>query len=102
MMFLNLLRLDAPLAGPGRTVPATGPYEEVREKLLGFPGIGPWSASFLLIRGLGRTEPVALDKEMGRAVQRVHRRPVDEDAFRRLAEYYGRRQGYWGLPAHWG
>lgn len=74
----------------------TGPYEEVREELLSFPGIGPWSASFLLIRGLGRTEHVALDKEMGRAVQRVYRRPVDEDAFRRLAGHYGQWQGYWG------
>jgi DNA-3-methyladenine glycosylase II len=74
----------------------TGPYEEVREELLRFPGIGPWSASFLLIRGLGRTEHVAFDKEMGLAVQRVYRRPVDEGAFRRLAGHYGRWQGYWG------
>ncbi|MEV8066784.1 DNA-3-methyladenine glycosylase 2 family protein [Streptomyces sp. NPDC085995] len=74
----------------------TGPYEEVREELLALPGIGPWSASFLLIRGLGRMEHLALDKEMSRAVERVYGRPVDEDAFRRLAGHYGRWQGYWG------
>lgn len=74
----------------------TGPYDEVRDQLLQFPGIGPWSASFLLIRGLGRTERVTLDKEMARAAQRVYQRPVDEREFQRLADYYGRWQGYWG------
>lgn len=73
-----------------------GPYDEVREALLALPGIGPWSVSFLLIRGLGRTERVVLDKEMGRAAQRVYGRPVDETEFRRLADHYGRWQGYWG------
>ncbi|MFJ9843689.1 DNA-3-methyladenine glycosylase family protein [Kitasatospora sp. NPDC101155] len=74
----------------------TGPYQEVRERLLKLPGIGEWSASFLLIRGLGRMERIVLDKEMGRAVQRVYGRPVDEAEFQRLAEHYGAWQGYWG------
>lgn len=74
----------------------TGPYQEAREQLLTLPGIGDWSASFLLIRGLGRMERIELDKEMGRALQRVYRRPVDEAEFRRLAEHYGPWQGYWG------
>ncbi|MEU1628084.1 DNA-3-methyladenine glycosylase 2 family protein [Streptomyces sp. NPDC020096] len=74
----------------------TGPYDEVRDQLLQLPGIGPWSASFLLIRGLGRTERVAFDKEMIRAVQRVYHRPVDEREFQQLADYYGPWQGYWG------
>lgn len=74
----------------------TGPYDEVREQLLRLPGIGPWSASFLLIRGLGRTERVTLDKEMLRAAQRVYGRGLDEREFERLAAYYGQWQGYWG------
>ncbi|MET8630103.1 DNA-3-methyladenine glycosylase 2 family protein [Kitasatospora sp. NPDC004669] len=74
----------------------TGPYQEVREQLLKLPGIGEWSASFLLIRGLGRMERIVLDKEMSRAVQRVYGRPVDEAEFQKLAEHYGPWQGYWG------
>lgn len=74
----------------------TGPYDAVRELLLELPGIGPWSASFLLIRGLGRMERVEFDKELGLAVERVYGRAVDEVEFRRLAARYGVWQGYWG------
>ncbi|MFG3228781.1 DNA-3-methyladenine glycosylase family protein [Kitasatospora sp. NPDC048194] len=74
----------------------TGPYQEVREQLLKLHGIGEWSASFLLIRGLGRMERIVLDKEIARAVQRVYGHPVDEAQFQRLAEHYGPWQGYWG------
>ncbi|WP_307676463.1 DNA-3-methyladenine glycosylase [Streptomyces sp. V4I2] len=74
----------------------TGPYDGVREQLLRIPGIGPWSASFLLVRGLGRTERVSLDKEMLRAARRVYGRTMDEQEFQRLADHYGTWQGYWG------
>ncbi|MFZ3572562.1 DNA-3-methyladenine glycosylase family protein [Streptomyces sp. BH097] len=74
----------------------TSPYDEVREQLLGLRGIGAWSASFLLIRGLGRTEHVTLDKEMLRAARRVYGPDTGETEFDRLASYYGRWQGYWG------
>ncbi|MDI5964628.1 DNA-3-methyladenine glycosylase family protein [Streptantibioticus silvisoli] len=73
----------------------TGPYDAVRDQLLGLPGIGPWSASFLLIRGLGRTERVAPDREMTRAAEQVYRRPVDAAQFGRLTAFYGPAQGYW-------
>lgn len=74
----------------------TGPYDEVREQLLRMAGIGPWSASFLLIRGLGRTEHLTPDKEMTRAAQRVYGRSLDDTAFAELTTRYGRHQGYWG------
>ncbi|MFE1776754.1 DNA-3-methyladenine glycosylase family protein [Streptomyces sp. NPDC059008] len=73
-----------------------GPYDEVRDQLLGLPGIGPWSATFLLIRGLGRTEHLTPDKEMTRAAERVYGRPLDDTAFAELTTRYGRHQGYWG------
>jgi DNA-3-methyladenine glycosylase II len=74
----------------------TGDYDAARECLLSFPGIGPWSASFVLIRGLGRTEHIAPDKEALRAASRVYGHPVDEAEFTALAGRYGRWQGYWG------
>ncbi|MFI0786137.1 DNA-3-methyladenine glycosylase family protein [Streptomyces lydicus] len=74
----------------------TGPYDEVRDQLLRLAGIGPWSASFLLIRGLGRTEHLAPDKEMIRAAQRVYGYDFDDAAFAARTAHYGRHQGYWG------
>ncbi|MET7815337.1 DNA-3-methyladenine glycosylase 2 family protein [Streptomyces sp. NPDC005395] len=74
----------------------TAPCEEVRERLLEIPGIGPWSCSFVLIRGLGRTEYLTTDKEMLRAAARVYGRSFTEDDFTALAERYGDLRGYWG------
>lgn len=74
----------------------TGDYGAVRECLLSFPGIGPWSASFVLIRGLGRTEHMAPDKEALRAAAGVYGRSVSENEFTALADRYGKWQGYWG------
>ncbi|QMU76329.1 DNA-3-methyladenine glycosylase 2 family protein [Streptacidiphilus sp. PB12-B1b] len=73
----------------------SGDYDEVRERVLALPGIGPWSASFLLIRGLGRMEHIAYDREAARAATRAYGHPVDEPEFRRLASGYGELQGYW-------
>ncbi|MPQ97186.1 DNA-3-methyladenine glycosylase 2 family protein [Modestobacter sp. I12A-02628] len=74
----------------------TGDYDEVRERLLQITGVGPWSATFLLIRGLGRMERIAPDKEALRAASRVYGRPVTEAEFTELAGRYGAWQGYWG------
>ncbi|WP_200942933.1 DNA-3-methyladenine glycosylase [Cellulomonas sp. Root485] len=73
----------------------TAPHDEVRDLLLGLPGIGPWSASFVMIRGLGRMESVSADREMLRAATRVYGHPVDEAELARLAEPYGAWAGYW-------
>lgn len=71
------------------------PYETVRDQLLGLPGIGPWSATFVLIRGLGRMDQAPPDKELMRAAARVYGRSVDEAALGVLADRYGSWQGYW-------
>ncbi|MGW4488293.1 DNA-3-methyladenine glycosylase family protein [Amycolatopsis sp. NPDC004368] len=73
-----------------------GPYDEVREALLALPGIGPWSATFMLIRGLGRMEHMDPDREALKAAARVYGTAVNEDDFRRLADRYGVWRGYWG------
>ena len=72
-----------------------GDHGTVRERILELPGIGPWSASFLMIRGLGRMEHVAYDRESAGAASRAYGHPVDETEFRRLASGYGELQGYW-------
>ena len=73
----------------------SGSHGAVRERILELPGIGPWSASLLMIRGLGRMEHIAYDRELARAASRAYGHPVDEPEFRRLASDYGELQGYW-------
>ncbi|QMU69067.1 DNA-3-methyladenine glycosylase [Streptacidiphilus sp. P02-A3a] len=73
----------------------TGDHGAVRARVLELPGIGPWSASFLLIRGLGRMEHIGYDREQARAAARIYGHPVDEPEFRRLADGYRESQGYW-------
>ncbi|MBM7774460.1 DNA-3-methyladenine glycosylase II [Actinokineospora baliensis] len=74
----------------------TGDYDEVRERLLALPGVGPWSATFILIRGLGRMERMSPDKEGLHAAAKVYGRPISESEFTALADHYGPHQGYWG------
>ncbi|GLZ42196.1 DNA-3-methyladenine glycosylase 2 family protein [Actinokineospora sp. NBRC 105648] len=74
----------------------TGDYDEVQAALQALPGVGPWSATFILIRGLGRMERMAPDREGLRAASKVYGHPVDEAEFTRLASHYGPWQGYWG------
>lgn len=73
----------------------SGPYDQVKEFLLGLPGIGAWSASFILIRGLGRMAESPLDRELLRAAAKVYGRAVSERELRALADRYGPWQGYW-------
>lgn len=73
-----------------------GDEQAVRDELLALPGIGPWSASFLMIRGLGRMGTLPPDKEGKRAASRVYGHPVDDAELTRLAERYGPWKGYWG------
>ncbi|WP_026316062.1 DNA-3-methyladenine glycosylase family protein [Actinokineospora enzanensis] len=72
----------------------TGAYVRVRDSLLALPGIGPWSANFILIRGLGRMDRAEPDKEALRAAAKVYG-PVTASEFTRLATHYGPHQGYW-------
>ena len=74
------------------------PWEEVERWLRGIKGIGAWSASFVLIRGLGRMEvlPSGEGQHAG-IVSRLylHGQPATEAEIARIATPYGAYQGYW-------
>lgn len=76
----------------------TGSYDEVEAWLRGLKGIGEWSASFILVRGLGRMERLPLgEKRLVEAVSHVYGagKTLTDDAIGRIAERYGEWQGYW-------
>jgi DNA-3-methyladenine glycosylase II len=72
------------------------PIEEVRRWLEDIDGIGPWSAGFVLVRGLGRTDSLAgFEETMIPAVSRVYGIRATTGDVRRIGAGYGRWQGYW-------
>lgn len=77
----------------------TGDHEQVRDWLLAIDGIGPWSANFVLIRGLGRMAAVATpEKELLAAARVVYGPDITPDALLHLArEVYGDHAGYWSF-----
>ncbi len=72
-----------------------GEHDQVRARLLAIPGIGPWSATFLMVRGLGRSEQISADREGKAAAGRVYGRTLNNAEFGELAGRYGTWQGYW-------
>jgi DNA-3-methyladenine glycosylase II len=74
----------------------TADYEEVYRWLRSIKGIGEWSASFILLRGLGRREQAPLnDKWLLEAASKVYGRTITVDDIQQLAKPYGQWQGYW-------
>ncbi|EFC84575.1 DNA-3-methyladenine glycosylase [Parafrankia sp. EUN1f] len=73
----------------------TGDVDEVERFLLSLPGIGPWSATFVMIRGLGRMERLPTDTELLKAGQRVYGAEVTAPDLVSLAAPYGAQAGYW-------
>lgn len=76
----------------------TGPIAEVEAWLRAIKGIGAWSATFVLIRGLGRAEILPLGEERLAAI--VSRRYLGgkgatDEAVARCAAPYGPWRGYW-------
>jgi DNA-3-methyladenine glycosylase II len=75
-----------------------GPYDEVVKWLRGIPGVGDWSASFVMIRSLGRMDRIPYgDHTLMELAGHVYGdgRPLSADKVQRLAEHYGDLQGYW-------
>ncbi len=74
----------------------TAPYDAVEAWLLAIKGIGAWSASFVLIRGLGRMERVPITEgRLLEAVRKVYGRDLSEQQVLDLGARYGAYQGYW-------
>ena len=77
---------------------AEADFDEVEAWLRGINGIGPWSASFVLWRGLGRSQTVPLpDKGFLDAASRVYGGGVtlSDQEVMRIARRYHPWQGYW-------
>jgi DNA-3-methyladenine glycosylase II len=74
----------------------TAPYDDVNAWLRRIPGIGEWSATFVLIRALGRMEQSSAEDAALRAAAKVYG-PVagTPDGLRDIARRYGAYQGYW-------
>lgn len=72
-----------------------GGLDEATRMLTSLPGIGPWSAQFVLVRGLGRMEILPDDKALCRAAARAYGRAVSPADLPDLAERYGSQRGYW-------
>jgi DNA-3-methyladenine glycosylase II len=76
----------------------TASDEEVEAWLRNIKGIGEWSATFIMVRGLGRMERVPLtEARLFEAASRVygHGEELNRDDLMRLADKYGPWQGYW-------
>jgi DNA-3-methyladenine glycosylase II len=82
------------LAALGEDFLRTAPYAQAREALLAIPGVGPFSAAAILLRGLGRTDELpglAMFERDGRA---IYGAAWDEEA---IARRYGDQIGYWSF-----
>ena len=76
----------------------TAPYAEVAAWLRGIKGIGEWSASFILLRGLGRAEALPSgEAKLAAAASKLYGqgRKLGEPAIQAIASRYGAWQGYW-------
>ena len=76
----------------------TGNYDEVEAWLRKIKGFGEWSASFVLLRGLGRMEQAPLsEKVLLEAASRQYGRGRDltRSEVAKFAERYGPYKGYW-------
>jgi DNA-3-methyladenine glycosylase II len=72
----------------------TAPYAEARDALLELPGIGPFSAVAILLRGLGRAEEVPsieMFEDAGREIYGARWKP------KAIAAHYGNHIGTWAF-----
>jgi DNA-3-methyladenine glycosylase II len=75
-----------------------GSYDEVSRWLRAIPGVGVWSAAFVMIRSLGRMERIPYgDQTLMRIAGKVYGagKPLSAEEVQRLADHYGDLQGYW-------
>ena len=76
----------------GETFLRTAPYAAARDALLEIPGVGPFSAGAILLRGLGRMDELPGMTWFAEAARVVYGASYDEAAILRR---YGRQIGYW-------
>jgi DNA-3-methyladenine glycosylase II len=77
------------------------PYAEARDALLAIPGVGPFSAAAILLRGLGRMDELPWLPAFSELANKLYGRVVDHTS---ISRRYGTFIGYWsfylmtGLP----
>lgn len=70
------------------------PYAAARDALLELPGIGPFSAAAILLRGLGRMDELPSHRNFDEAGRAVYGEAFDPAA---IANRYDRSIGYWAF-----
>lgn len=82
------------VAAIGEPFLRTAPYAAARDALLEVPGIGPFSAAAILLRGLGRMDELPPMRNLEADARALYGRAYDPDA---IARRYGREIGYWSF-----
>jgi DNA-3-methyladenine glycosylase II len=91
-----LQAIAAAFAGTDEAWLRAAPYDEVAAWLLGIKGIGAWSATFVLLRGLGRMERLPVgEARLGQSASKVYGRALSDQELEQIAERYGAWRGYW-------
>jgi DNA-3-methyladenine glycosylase II len=82
------------VAAIGEPFLRTAPYAAARDALLAIPGIGPFSAAAILLRGLGRMDELPSLDRFEPAARAVYGRAYDASA---ITQRYGAQIGYWSF-----
>jgi DNA-3-methyladenine glycosylase II len=82
------------VAAIGEHALRTLPYAEAREALLDVPGIGPFSAAAILLRGLGRMDELPSLRSFEDEARLLYGAAYDPAA---IARRYGKDIGYWSF-----
>ena len=82
------------VAAIGEQLLRTAPYAQARDALLAVSGIGPFSATAILMRGLGRMDEVPVMSHFADEARTLYGPRYDEAA---IVRRYGRHIGYWAF-----
>jgi DNA-3-methyladenine glycosylase II len=82
------------VAAIGEHTLRTAPYAVARDALLAIPGIGPFSAAAILLRGLGRMDELPAIRAIEDEARGFYGAAYDASA---IARRYGDQIGYWSF-----
>ena len=91
-----LQAVSAAFAGIDEAWLRAAPYAEVEAWLRAIKGLGAWSTTFVLLRGLGRMEQLPVgEARLGQAAAKVYGRALSNEELAAITERYGVYRGYW-------
>jgi DNA-3-methyladenine glycosylase II len=91
-----LQAVSAAFAGTDEAWLRAAPYAEVEAWLRAIKGLGAWSTTFVLLRGLGRMEQLPIgEARLGQAAAKVYGRALPDTELAAIAARYGTYRGYW-------